>query len=105
MSQNKDNTPDIFRSIFSILGETLAAINKPGKLAAIWLDSPVLTSKRRTRIMEEGAEIKVVDGNIVDLPEGEQPTHKILSCWGAMNHSFSIKVQPVEGGEIQTITL
>ena len=57
-------------------------------LAAIWLDKSVVTKEGKMRRIVEGISLKIENGEIVDLPEGEKPTHIITSTKGNLNSTI-----------------
>lgn len=65
----------------------LKTINREMELAAIWLDSPLQMENIRSARVTTGDMVKVENGELIDLPIGENPTHKVLYCTGTIDSS------------------
>lgn len=49
--------------------------------------------------------VKVVDGQIADIKQGEEPNFRIAECWGAERHSSSLVLENLEAKELITLKL
>jgi hypothetical protein len=65
----------------------IKTINREMELAAIWLDSPLQMEIIRSARVMAGDMVKVENGQLIDLPIGEAPTHKVLHCTGTIDSS------------------
>lgn len=96
---------DLFQTFADAIMESQLFVNTPRELAAIWLEKPVITDDGKSIRICAGMGVKIENGKLVDLPDGEQPTHKILRCRGAHTHSFELDVLNFITGEPETIKL
>jgi len=73
--------------------EMAESYNKIMPLEAIWITNPapIIEGGKKARLTE-GMKLKVVDGAIVDMKEGEIPTHIITSCKGNVMGTVLIMV-------------
>jgi hypothetical protein len=93
------------------LFETFADFNKgiyelyenPHKLAAIWLNKPVLTDEGITLRIRKGHKINYADGYISATDNNFNK--EILECYGTLINQFSLLVKDLKTGIEERIKL
>lgn len=68
--------------------------NEQMELAAIWMQTPVLTARGRTARIAPGELVKIEGGKIVDAIDG--PTHKVIGCIGTLYNKFELTLLDLE---------
>lgn len=72
---------------------------KKGKLAAIWVNSPIITGEGKTSRLAAGAPLCIINGKITDCSEDNKPTHSILECYGTLVNQFELVCEDLETKE------
>ena len=91
-----------FDNIFKGIGDLYT---EQRELAAIWLENPIMTVEGKTVRLAPDALVKVTDGKLIHLPEGEHPTHKVIMCLGTLVNQFQIVVIDLETNIPETIKI
>ena len=92
------------KSIF----EPITALINPASipvmsLAAIWLTSPLMTSKGITRRITEGDRVLVENNELKDCLG--DPTHQITGCYGKPSSDFSLTLIDLKTQELIKIEI
>lgn len=78
---------------------------KQRELAAIWLTRSLQKKGERSARIATGDEIKILNGELVDLPNDEEPTHRILKTYGTLVNQFEILVEDLKTNNQSRIKL
>lgn len=100
-----ENPPKDFNEWFAYIIQCINP-NKPAKkhITALWIDTPVMTSRTYTRRIEEGDFIMVQDGRLKDCKG--KPTHRITGCYEKTEHTAAqISIIDLNTLELSTINL
>lgn len=93
-------------TLFNSFIDLQKSFQKVMPLAAIWVTSPVITSKGRTARIEAGDQIRVIDGWIVDIQDGNPATHEVIECRGNIGNSIlEMDIKNLETGELSILKL
>ncbi len=76
---------DILKSFFQGVME---AQTKTYDLKSIYLSDGVVIADGYVKKIKKGDRVKIENGMLVDIPEGEQPTHEITRLHGTLNNAF-----------------
>ena len=99
MSKQKESE---IESLFNGMGKLYS---DQRKLAAIWLNKPVFTDTGKQIRIAPDTLIYVKDGQLIDLPEGAEPTHKVIECLGALVNQFQLVLTDLKTNEPLTINI
>jgi len=75
---------DIFKSFIDGIME---AQTKTYDLTSIYLFDGIVIEGGYVKKIKKGDRVKVDSGTLVDIPEGEQPTHEITRLHGTLSNS------------------
>lgn len=96
-------------TIFNSFIDLGKSFQKVMPLAAIWLTSPVITSKGRTARIEAGDKIRVFSSfsaMICDITENWPATHEVIECRGNIGNSIlEMDIKDLHTGEVSTLKL
>jgi hypothetical protein len=93
-------------TIFDSFIDLQKSFQKVMPLAAIWLISPVITSKGRTARIEGEDKIRVVDGWIVNIQDGNPATHESFFLSGNIGNTIlEMDIKDLKTGELSTLKL
>ena len=75
---------------------------KPSELAAIYLNSPVITS--------EGVTVRIAPGQLIcvlnnEIQKDGELTHKIIGCYGTLINQFEVSVMEISTNFLTIIKL
>ena len=94
---------DIFKSFIDGIME---AQTKTYDLTSIYLFDGIVISDGDVKKIKKGDRVKVENGMLVNIPEGEQPTHEITRLHGTLNNAFLYAdVIGLDGGIAQQIEI
>lgn len=81
---------DIINTLADMIRSSNELYTKQRELAAIWLFNPVITPQGKTSRIAPGMLVSIKDGCLVDMQE--QPTHKVIACYGTLTDQFEFTV-------------
>lgn len=73
------------------------------ELAAIWLKRPMKTPQGNKVRITAGDMVKVEVGELVDFTD--EPTHKIIACFGTLNSQFELTLIDLKTNEPMQLKL
>jgi len=89
MNPQNDPLKDVLGAIRNMASGIADLYTKPRELAAIWLETPVITGSGKTPRIAPGEMVRVnADGRIVDITPDQPATHKVIGCYGTLVSQF-----------------